>query len=180
LGPTSRATSSASMAWSTCRPVPTARPATLRGRRWPIRPRRRSPARASPAGHGRSWWCAGYPSARRSPSGRATWRLPDTYHRAGLRRGPPPQLLREPGQPPARFRHPSAELRVAGIVGLIGLGVGLWVVGLVGAGVLGRLRRVRRQGETRPDRGRIRFGVGWPLIIPMIIQTILLYPSGAV
>jgi hypothetical protein len=25
-----------------------------------------------------------------------------------------------------------------------------------------------------------RFSVGWPLIIPMIIQTILLYPSGAV
>jgi hypothetical protein len=67
LGPTSRATSSASMAWSTCRPVPTARPATLRGRRWPTRPRRRSLARAPPAGRGRSWWGAGYPSARRSP-----------------------------------------------------------------------------------------------------------------
>jgi hypothetical protein len=26
----------------------------------------------------------------------------------------------------------------------------------------------------------LRFSVGWPLIIPMIIQTILLYPSGAI
>jgi hypothetical protein len=30
------------------------------------------------------------------PSGRVSWRLPDTYHTAGLRRGPPPQLLRGP------------------------------------------------------------------------------------
>jgi putative transposase len=35
----------------------------------------------------------------RSPSGRAAWRLPDTYHTADIRRGPPPQLLRSPGQP---------------------------------------------------------------------------------
>ncbi|HWD47712.1 MAG TPA: single-stranded DNA-binding protein [Actinomycetota bacterium] len=28
--------------------------------------------------------------------------MPDTYHTAGLRRGPPPQLLREPGQPRRR------------------------------------------------------------------------------
>jgi hypothetical protein len=27
--------------------------------------------------------------------------MPDTYHTAGIRRGPPPQLLRDPGQPPA-------------------------------------------------------------------------------
>jgi sugar lactone lactonase YvrE len=27
--------------------------------------------------------------------------LPDTYHTAGIRRGPPPQHLRQPGQPPA-------------------------------------------------------------------------------
>ena len=26
--------------------------------------------------------------------------MPDTYHTAGIRRGPPPQLLRDPGQPP--------------------------------------------------------------------------------
>jgi hypothetical protein len=25
--------------------------------------------------------------------------MPDTYHRTGLRRGPPPQVLRRPGQP---------------------------------------------------------------------------------
>jgi hypothetical protein len=25
--------------------------------------------------------------------------MPDPYHTAGIRRGPPPQLLREPGQP---------------------------------------------------------------------------------
>jgi hypothetical protein len=43
----------------------------------------------------------GYPSARRSPSGRASWRMPDTYHTAGLRRGPPLQVLRRPGQPPS-------------------------------------------------------------------------------
>jgi hypothetical protein len=40
----------------------------------------------------------------------------------------------------------TAELRIAGIVGLRGLGVGLWVVGLVGAGVLRRLRRVEDTG----------------------------------
>jgi hypothetical protein len=33
------------------------------------------------------------------PFCRAAWRLPDTYHTAGIRRGPPPQLLRSPGQP---------------------------------------------------------------------------------
>jgi hypothetical protein len=33
------------------------------------------------------------------PSGRAAWSLPDTYHTAGIRRGPPPQVLRNPGQP---------------------------------------------------------------------------------
>ena len=33
-----------------------------------------------------------------------THRIPDTYHTAGIRRGPPPQLLREPGQPPAGGR----------------------------------------------------------------------------
>ena len=38
----------------------------------------------------------------RSPSGRASWRMPDTYHTAGIRRGPPPQLLRRPGQPRPR------------------------------------------------------------------------------
>ncbi len=36
------------------------------------------------------WW---------SPSGRCSWRTPDTYHPAGLRRGPPPQLPRLLGQP---------------------------------------------------------------------------------
>jgi hypothetical protein len=33
------------------------------------------------------------------PSGRAAWSLPDTYHTAGIRRGPPPQVPRSPGQP---------------------------------------------------------------------------------
>ena len=37
-------------------------------------------------------------------SGRVTWRLPDTYHTAGIRRGPPPQLLPEPGQPHGNMR----------------------------------------------------------------------------
>src|SRR5215211_8771656 len=32
--------------------------------------------------------------------------MPDTYHTAGIRRGPPPQLLREPGQPQGRLREP--------------------------------------------------------------------------
>jgi hypothetical protein len=41
-GPTSRATSSSSMACSTCRPVPTARASSPRGRRWPVRPRQRN------------------------------------------------------------------------------------------------------------------------------------------
>jgi hypothetical protein len=106
--PTSRAMSSASIAWSTCRPVPPPGPAAPRGRGRPARPGRWSPARAAGAWRGR-WWCGGYPSARRSPSGRATWRMPDTYRTAGLRRGPPPQLLREPGQPPGT-REPSNGL----------------------------------------------------------------------
>src|ERR687897_1841471 len=41
------------------------------------------------------------------PSGRAAWRLPDTYHMAGIRRGPPPQVLRSPGQPPSEPADPG-------------------------------------------------------------------------
>jgi len=29
-----------------------------------------------------------------------SWRTPNTYLTAGAGRGPPPQLLRDPGQPP--------------------------------------------------------------------------------
>jgi hypothetical protein len=29
--------------------------------------------------------------------------MPDTYHTAGIRRGPPPQVLRSPGQPPCGY-----------------------------------------------------------------------------
>jgi hypothetical protein len=47
------------------------------------------------------------------PSGRASWRMPDTYHTAGIRRGPPPQVLRSPGQPPAKPQHhPGIPLEV--------------------------------------------------------------------
>jgi hypothetical protein len=39
--------------------------------------------------------------------------MPDTYHTAGLRRGPPPQLLRRPGQPPlARDYRIRIEVKV--------------------------------------------------------------------
>jgi hypothetical protein len=85
----------------TPRPVPTARASR--------------PSRAAPASSARATvTCSGSTSAAsagrvgcvclgrwRSPSGRAAWSLPDTYHTAGLRRGPPPQVLRSPGQPPA-------------------------------------------------------------------------------
>jgi hypothetical protein len=43
----------------------------------------------------------------RSPPGRAAWPLPDTYHMAGIRRGPPPQVLRSPGQPQSALRERS-------------------------------------------------------------------------
>jgi hypothetical protein len=39
--------------------------------------------------------------------------MPDTYHTAGIRRGPPPQLLREPGQPPALTQIAADTLQVA-------------------------------------------------------------------
>ena len=85
------------------RPGPTA----PHGRRRPARHPPGSPARAAPAARRQSWRCGGYSSTRRSPSGRASWRMPDTYHTAGLRRGPPPQLLRRPGQPQSsnKIRH---------------------------------------------------------------------------
>jgi hypothetical protein len=79
--------------------APPPRPTVPHGRRRPVRPRPRSPARAGDPRPGRWWQCAGYPSARRSPSGRASWPMPDTYHPAGIRRGPPPQPLRDPRQP---------------------------------------------------------------------------------
>jgi hypothetical protein len=57
------------------------------GRRRQARRPRRLPARAAGARRGQSWRWAGYPSARRSPSGRVSWRMPDTYHTAGHRAG---------------------------------------------------------------------------------------------
>ena len=71
------------------------RPATSAAPAGPCPP----PARAGPPGRHRQARCGGYPSARRSPSGRVSWRMPDTYHTAGLRRGPPLQVLQRPGQP---------------------------------------------------------------------------------
>jgi hypothetical protein len=91
--------SSAINVCSTWRPVPTARASRPSRRRWQARQQPASPARAAGAGRGRSWPCGGYPSARRSRSGRASWRMPDTYQTAGLRRGPPLQVLRRPAQP---------------------------------------------------------------------------------
>jgi hypothetical protein len=104
LGPASRSTSASRRLCSTPIPVPTARAS---------RPSRAAPAssassivtcsgRISSASAGRvGCVCLG---RWRSPSGRAAWRLPDTYHTAGIRRGPPPQLLRSPGQPPGAER----------------------------------------------------------------------------
>ena len=44
--------------------------------------------------------------------------MPDTYHTAGLRRGPPPQLLRDPGQPPWRGAGIELKVRTYGLNGL--------------------------------------------------------------
>src|SRR5207342_2189417 len=44
------------------------------------------------------------------PFCRASWRMPDTYHTAGIRRGPPPQVLRRPGQP--RLGHGMCSVTV--------------------------------------------------------------------
>jgi hypothetical protein len=100
LGPTSRATSSASMAWSTCRPVPTARAS--------------SPSRGGVGqfGHG-DGHSLGQVQLRVVDRGGALGILrhggpllverlggcPTPTTRQVTGRGPPPQLLQEPGQP---------------------------------------------------------------------------------
>jgi hypothetical protein len=43
-----------------------------------------------------------------------SWRTPNTYLTAGAGRGPPPQLLRDPGQPLNPPTHPATPQAAAG------------------------------------------------------------------
>jgi hypothetical protein len=43
--------------------------------------------------------------------------MPDTYHMAGIRRGPPPQLLRDPGQPPTSPTGTAKPTAPAALIG---------------------------------------------------------------
>jgi hypothetical protein len=106
LGPTSRSTSASSRLPSTPRPVPTASArralAGGAGQLGQGDGDLLGQDQLSVGGHGRLRML-GHVAV---PSGRAAWRLPDTYHTAGIRQGPPPQVLRGPGQPRACGRTP--------------------------------------------------------------------------
>src|SRR5512132_3733097 len=97
LGPTSRSTSASSRLPSTPRPVPTASAS---------RPSRAAPTSSASA----TVTCSGSTSSAsagtvecvsfgmwRSPSGRAAWSLPDTYHTAGHRAGTATSSSTKPG-----------------------------------------------------------------------------------
>jgi hypothetical protein len=97
LGPTSRSTSASSRLPSTPRPIPTARRGALAGGAGQLGEGDGDPVRAGPARRRRAGSSA-YPSAGGgSPSGRAAWRLPDTYHTAGIRRGTATSSSTKPG-----------------------------------------------------------------------------------
>src|SRR5512132_671629 len=103
------------MASSTCRPVPTARASRPSRAALASSATATSPARAAAAEPGRWWRCGGYPSACGGPllverlGGCPT---PTTPQVTG--RGPPPQLLRDLGQPRitlsfTRWPHPATQ-----------------------------------------------------------------------